>query len=54
MIKKMEKKKELLIKRVKKQFGNRKLTKEEAKGLKEAGNEDLIQYSRNLLRGSKG
>jgi len=48
------KKKELLKKRVIKKFGNRKLTKEEADSLKEAGNEDLIQYSRSLLRESRG
>lgn len=42
-------KKELLEKRVKEKFGNRKLTKEEAEGLGKAGNEDLIQYSRYLL-----
>ena len=48
------KKKELLKKRVKEKFGNRKLTKEETDGLKEAGNEDLIQYSRSLLRESRG
>ncbi len=46
------KKKELLKKRAKEKFGNRKLTKEEADGLKEAGNEDLIQYSRKLLKES--
>lgn len=46
--------KELLKKKVIKNLGNRKLTKEEADGLKEAGNEDLIQYSRSLLRESKG
>ena len=48
------KKKELLKKRVIKKFGNQKLTKEEADSLKEAGNEDLIQYSRSLLRESRG
>ena len=47
------KKKELLKKRVKERFGKHKLTKEEVDGLKEAGNEDLIQYSRSLLRESK-
>ena len=48
------KKKELLKKKVNDKFGNRKLTKEEAEGLKKAGNEDLIQYSRGLLRESRG
>jgi len=47
-------KKQLLKKRVKEKFKNRKLTKEEAEGLKRAGNEDLIQYSRALLRESRG
>lgn len=47
-------KKELLKKRVKEKFGNRKLTKEEIEGLEEAGNEDLIRYSRSLLKESKG
>ena len=47
-------KKELLKKRAKEKFGNRKLTKEEADGLKVAGNEDLIQYSRSLLKESRG
>jgi uncharacterized protein YwgA len=47
-------KKQLLKKRVKEKFKNRKLTKEEAEGLKAAGNEDLIQYSRSLLRESRG
>ena len=48
------KKKELLKKRFKEKFGNHKLTKDETEGLKEAGNEDLIQYSRSLLRESRG
>jgi hypothetical protein len=47
-------KKQLLKTRVKEKFKNRKLTKEEAEGLKRAGNEDLIQYSRGLLRESRG
>jgi uncharacterized protein YwgA len=47
-------KKQLLKKRVKGKFRNRKLTKEEAEGLKRAGNEDLIRYSRSLLRESRG
>jgi hypothetical protein len=47
------KKKELLKKRIKEKFKNRELTKEEAEGLKRAGNEELIQYSRSLLRKSK-
>ena len=47
-------KKQLLKKRVKEKFKSRKLTKEEAEGLKRAGNEDLIQYSRALLRESRG
>jgi len=47
-------KKQLLKRRVKEKFKNRKLTKEEAEGLKAAGNEDLIQYSRSLLRESRG
>ena len=47
-------KKEKMRKRIKKMFGNYKLTKEEIDGLREAGNEDLIQYSMNLLRNSKG
>jgi len=47
-------KKQLLKKRVKEKFKSRKLTKEEAEGLKRAGNEDLIQYSRGLLRESRG
>jgi uncharacterized protein YwgA len=47
-------KKQLLKKRVKEKFKNRKLTKEEAEGLKRAGNEDLIRYSRSLLRESRG
>jgi uncharacterized protein YwgA len=48
------KKKELLKKRVKEKFGNHKLTKEEIEGLKGAGNEDMLQYSRSLLRESRG
>ena len=48
------KKKQLLKKRVKEKFKNRKLTKEETEGLKRAGNEELIQYSRSLLRESIG
>jgi len=48
------KKKELLKKRVKEKFKNRELTKEEAEGLKRECNEELIQYSRSLLRESKG
>jgi hypothetical protein len=36
------------------EFEDRNLTEEEAEGLKEAGNEDLIQYSRSLLRESGG
>jgi len=47
-------KKELLMKRIKEKFKNRELTKEEVEGLKRAGNEELIQYSRSLLRESKG
>ena len=47
-------KKALLKKRFEKKFSSRELTDEEAKGLEESGNEDLIQYSRNLLRNSKG
>jgi hypothetical protein len=47
-------KKELLKKRLKEKFKNRELTKEEAEGLKRAGNEELIQYSRSLLRESRG
>jgi len=47
-------KKQLLKKRVKEKFKSRKLTKEEAEGLKRAGNEDLIRYSRSLLRESRG
>jgi uncharacterized protein YwgA len=47
-------KKQLLKRRVKEKFKSRKLTKEEAEGLKKAGNEDLIQYSRSLLRESRG
>jgi len=47
-------KKQLLKKRVKEKFKNRKLTKEEAEGLKRAGNEDLIRYSRSLLKESRG
>jgi len=46
-------KKELLKKRINEKFKDRKLTKEEAEGLKRAGNEELIQYSRSLLRESK-
>ena len=47
-------KKQLLKKRVKEKFKSRKLTKEESEGLKRAGNEDLIRYSRSLLRESRG
>jgi hypothetical protein len=47
-------KKELLKKRLKEKFKNRELTKQEAEGLKRAGNEELIQYSRSLLRESRG
>jgi|GEM_PF-3786590 len=47
------KKKELLKKRINEKFKNRELTKEEAEGLKRACNEELIQYSRKLLRDSK-
>jgi len=47
------KKKELLIKRIKEKFKNIGLTKEEAEGLKRACDEELIQYSRSLLRESK-
>jgi len=46
-------KKELLKQRIKEKFKNRELTEEEAEGLKRAGNEELIQYSRSLLRDSK-
>jgi hypothetical protein len=46
-------KKELLKKRINEKFKDRKLTKEEAEGLKRACNEELIQYSRSLLRDSK-
>jgi hypothetical protein len=48
-----QRKKELLKKRINEKFKNRELTKEESEGLKRAGNEELIQYSRSLLRDSK-
>jgi len=47
-------KKELLKKRIKEKFKNRELTKEETEGLKRECNEELIQYSRSLLREPKG
>ena len=40
--------------RVRSKFKNKKLTKEEIEALKEDGNEELLQYSRKLLRESKG
>ena len=46
-------KNELLKQRIKEKFKNRELTEEEVEGLKRVGNEDLIQYSRSLLRDSK-
>jgi len=45
--------KEKVIKRVKEKFKNHKLTREEIDELRKAGNEDLIQYSMNLLRNSR-
>ena len=47
-------KKQMLKERLVKKFGNRELTEKELKGLKEEGNEELIQYSRSLLKNSKG
>ncbi len=47
------KKKQMLKERLVKKFGNRELAKKELEGLKEEGNEELIQYSRSLLRNSK-
>ncbi len=47
------KKKQVLKERLVRKFGSRELTEEELKGLKEEGNEKLIQYSRSLLKNSK-
>ena len=47
------KKKQMLKERLIRKFGSRELTKKELEGLKEEGNEELIQYSRNLLKNSK-
>ena len=46
-------KKQMLKECLVKKFGNRKLTEEELKGLEEEGNEELIQYSRSLLKNSE-
>ena len=43
----------MLKERLIRKFGSRELTKKELEGLKEEGNEELIQYSRNLLKNSK-
>jgi len=47
------KKKELLKKRFRDKYRNRELINEEIESLKEVNNEELIEYSRNLLRKSK-